>query len=317
MRKNHYTKAVGELKVPERAIENALQAAATAQRNKEKAMKNNKWKWTGIAAAALAIVITAGSVIGANLMQRPNGNSFILKVGAAEISNGNTATVGADDDHTLVMAHNESGTVDYWLDLPLSCEGKNVKSVTYSVDKDAIAVICRKDNNPVVSGDVVSDKITSLYDVRYTAEDEEALHRAIEEKNDFELENPRALEIMKQYDKKTYSSVTLNADNQRPEGCVIGIIGSGDAALSPYVDNLLGAADDPQKLETQKELAQQLVGNTVHCTVTFTNGSTHTQDITIGATVSTFGKEHPEDFSALTPDEQKLKDYQGIFITFS
>ena len=60
------------------------------------------------------------------------------------------------------------------IDLPLSVTGEHIKSVTYSVDKDAIAVHCRKDNNPVIDGDVVSESIDTLLDVKYIENDQKA-----------------------------------------------------------------------------------------------------------------------------------------------
>ena len=108
------------------------------------------------------------------------------------------------------------------IDLPLSVTGEHIKSVTYSVDKDAIAVHCRKDNNPVIDGDVVSESIDTLFDVE---NDQKALDAAMKNDRQSGFEKHAAEEILNRYEGKKYSSITLAYNNQNPDGCAIGIVG--------------------------------------------------------------------------------------------
>ena len=126
------------------------------------------------------------------------------------------------------------------IDLPLSVTGEHIKSVTYSVDKDAIAVHCRKDNNPVIDGDVVSESIDTLLDVKYIENDQKALDAAMKNDRQSGFEKHAAEEILNRYEGKKYSSITLAYNNQNPDGCAIGIVGkswNGTKAIYPYRHN--------------------------------------------------------------------------------
>ena len=164
------------------------------------------------------------------------------------------------------------------IDLPLSVTGEHIKSVTYSVDKDAIAVHCRKDNNPVIDGDVVSESIDTLFDVE---NDQKALDAAMKNDRQSGFEKHAAEEILNRYEGKKYSSITLAYNNQNPDGCAIGIVGKSTN------------------------------------TVTFDDGTAQKQSIHIGTTVTNFGTAHSESFNQLTEEEKALKDYTDVFVTYS
>ena len=197
--------------------------------------------------------------------------------------------------------------LEYYIDLPLSVKGENIKSVTYSVDKDAIAVHCRKDNNPVIDGDVVSESIDTLFDVKHIEDDQKALETATENDRQSGFEKHSAEEILNRYEGKKYSSITLAYNNQNPDGCAIGIVGKRTNEPVP----------DDESLEAKANRLDTIIGNTLYCTVTFDDGTVQKQSIHIGTTVTNFGTAHAESFNQLTEEEKALKDYTDVFVTYS
>ena len=183
------------------------------------------------------------------------------------------------------------------IDLPLSVTGEHIKSVTYSVDKDAIAVHCRKDNNPVIDGDVVSESIDT----------QKALDAAMKNDRQSGFEKHAAEEILNRYEGKKYSSITLAYNNQNPDGCAIGIVGK--STNEPVSDD--------ESLEAKSKQLDSMIGNTLYCIVTFDDGTVQKQSIHIGTTVTNFGTAHAESFNQLTEEEKALKDYTDVFVTYS
>ena len=299
---NRYTQAVSKIKAPEGAVEKMLKTAESFEK-KEKVIHMKKWI-KGAVAASLAVAVTAGAVIGFNLFGG-KANSFVMTVNAAEITKDNPVSVGLGEGG-MSIAQKDDG-MEYYIDLPLYVKGEHIKSVTYSVDKDAIAVHCRKDNNPVIDGDVVSESIDTLFDVKYIEDDQKALDEAIENDYPDKLENPEAEEIMSRYEGKKYSSITLAYDNQNPDGCAIGIVGKSTNEPVP----------DDENLEAKAKQLDSIIGNTLYCTVTFDDGTAQKQSIHIGTTVTNFGTAHSESFNQLTEEEKALKDYTDVFVTYS
>ena len=299
---NRYTQAISKIKAPEGAVEKMLKTAESFEK-KEKVIHMKKWI-KGAVAASVAVAVTAGAVIGFNLFGG-KANSFVMTVNAAEITKNNPVSVGLGEGG-MSIAPKDDG-MEYYIDLPLSVKGEHIKSVTYSVDKDAIAVHCRKDNNPVIDGDVVSESIDTLFDVKYIEDDQKALDEAIENDYPDKLENPEAEEIMSRYEGKKYTSITLAYNNQNPDGCAIGIVGK--STNEPVSDD--------ESLEAKSKQLDSMIGNTLYCTVTFDDGTVQKQSIHIGTTVTNFGTAHAESFNQLTEEEKALKDYTDVFVTYS
>ena len=299
---NRYTQAVSKIKAPEGAVEKMLKTAESFEK-KEKVIHMKKWIKSAVA-ASVAVAVTAGAIIGFNLLGS-KANSFVMTVNAAEITKDNPISVGIGEGGMSIATKDDG--MEYYIDLPLSVKGENIKSVTYSVDKDAIAVHCRKDNNPVIDGDVVSESIDTLFDVKYIEDDQKALDEAIENYYPDRLENPDAEEIMSRYEGKKYSSITLAYNNQNPDGCAIGIVGKRTNEFVP----------DDESLEAKAKQLDSIIGNTLYCTVTFDDGTAQKQSIHIGTTVTNFGTAHSESFNQLTEEEKALKDYTDVFVTYS
>ena len=300
---NRYTQAVSKIKAPEGAVEKMLNTVESFEK-KEKVIHMKKWI-KGAVAASLAVAVTAGAVIGFNLFGG-KANSFVMTVNAAEITKDNPVSVGLGEGGMGTAPKGDG--MEYYIDLPLSVKGEHIKSVTYSVDKDAIAVHCRKDNNPVIDGDVVSDSIDTLFDQTHIADDMKALEAAMKNEGQSVVEiNSSEKELMNSYVGKKYSCVTLAYNSQNPDGCAIGIVGKSDNE----------SVSDNESLEAQAEQLDSIIGNTLYCTVTFDDGTVQKQSIHIGTTVTNFGTAHSESFNQLTEEEKALKDYTDVFVTYS
>ena len=300
---NRYTQAVSRIKAPEGAVEKMLKTAESFEK-KEKVIHMKKWI-KGAVAASLAVAVTAGAVIGFNLLGS-KANSFVMTVNAAEITKDNPISVGIGEGGMSIATKDDG--MEYYIDLPLSVKGENIKSVTYSVDKDAIAVHCRKDNNPVIDGDVVSESIDTLFDQTHIADDMKALEAAMKNEGQSVVEtNSLEEKLLNSYVGKKYSSITLAYDNQNPDGCAIGIVGK--STVEPVSDD--------ESLEAKSKQLDSMIGNTLYCTVTFDDGTAQKQSIHIGTTVTNFGTAHSESFNQLTEEEKALKDYTDVFVTYS
>ncbi|MEE0963040.1 MAG: hypothetical protein U0L73_02335 [Ruminococcus bromii] len=295
---NRYTQAVSRIKAPEGAVEKMLKTAESFEK-KEKVIHMKKWI-KGAVAASLAVAVTAGAIIGFNLLGS-KANSF----NAAEITKDNPISVGLGEGG-MSFAQKDDG-MEYYIDLPLSVTGEHIKSVTYSVDKDAIAVHCRKDNNPVIDGDVASERIDTLFDVKCIENDQKALDAAMENDHQSDFEKHAAEEILNRYEGKKYTSITIAYNNQNPDGCAIGIVGKRTNEPVP----------DDESLEAKANRLDTIIGNTLYCTVVFNDGTEQKQSIQIGATVTNFGTAHAESFNQLTEEEKALKDYTDVFVTYS
>ena len=299
---NRYTQAVSRIKAPEEAVEKMLKTAESSEK-KEKVIYMKKWI-KGAVAASLAVAVTAGAIIGFNLLGS-KANSFVMTVNAAEITKDNPISVGLGEGG-MSFAQKDDG-MEYYIDLPLSVTGEHIKSVTYSVDKDAIAVHCRKDNNPVIDGDVASERIDTLFDVKCIENDQKALDAAMENDHQSDFEKHAAEEILNRYEGKKYTSITIAYNNQNPDGCAIGIVGK--STNEPVSDD--------ESLEAKANRLDTIIGNTLYCTVVFNDGTEQKQSIQIGATVTNFGTAHAESFNQLTEEEKALKDYTDVFVTYS
>ena len=300
---NRYTQAVSKIKAPEGAVEKMLKTAESFEK-KEKVIHMKKWIKSAVA-ASVAVAVTAGAIIGFNLLGS-KANSFVMTVNAAEITKDNPISVGIGEGGMSIATKDDG--MEYYIDLPLSVKGENIKSVTYSVDKDAIAVHCRKDNNPVIDGDVVSESIDTLFDQTHIADDMKVLETAMENEGQSVVEtNSLEEKLLNSYVGKKYSSITLAYDNQNPDGCAIGIVGK--STVEPVSDD--------ESLEAKSKQLDSMIGNTLYCTVTFDDGTVQKQSIHIGTTVTNFGTAHAESFNQLTEEEKALKDYTDVFVTYS
>lgn len=68
---------------------------------------------------------------------------FIVKAYAQELTSDNEVpiTVGAESISSGICGSEKDGHVSYCINLPLTCEGENIKSITYSINKGCFQII--------------------------------------------------------------------------------------------------------------------------------------------------------------------------------
>ena len=325
MRINRYTKAVDEIKAPERAVEKMMKTMKDFE-EKEKVISMKKWI-KGAVAASLVVAVTAGSVIGFNLFGNKAENAFVMKVGAAELSAEKSVSIGIDEDKGLNLSEGSDSIAAFSVGMPIVCEGKDIKSVTYSVDSGSLIVTSRRDNNPVISGTKSEDNRSYPYSLSMTEEDRKELNAIIDsEAPDGATEEQNAAEnaVYARYTQSAYSSVTFAYDNQKPEGSSFYYAGFAEDLsgkdyeyLKEHKDELYNVCGDEALFDEQKSCIEKLIGRTVHCTVAFDDGTEQKRDIVLGARVSTYSREYPEEYASLPDDIKADKDYKGVFVTYT
>ena len=91
------------------------------------------------------------------------------------------------------------------------------------------------------------------------------------------------------------------------------IFGTGDSTITANKEALFSY----EHLEKKCEQLNNLIGNTIHCTAEYNDGTTVEQDIKIGATISTFSEAFPDEYNAMPEDDRPEKDYCDVFVTFT
>lgn len=125
----------------------------------------NKLMKRGIAVAACAIFCLCGYYATTHLnADNQNGvldttltkvsDAFTIKVQAAELTGENRLPISVAEDtsasYVLGSLEGEEGTISYCINLPLSCEGENIKNVTYSINKGCFQIVEPADTSYVV-----------------------------------------------------------------------------------------------------------------------------------------------------------------------
>ena len=317
MRNNRYTETVDKIKAPEGAVENALKAArnyeagsvrsAAVKAAPAKRTLSRRPAFRYAVAAVLALVVALGAILGPSLFGGKGSNAFTMTVHAAELTKGQPVYIETGRGSMNVIGRGDSGKgsvagpggTEYYVALPFTVSGENVARVTYTADKDAIAVIFAGGSDPVTAGNKVGEGLDSIFDQYYLNQAEKAGKAA-----------DAALS-------RKYSSVTLTAAGQAADGFAMGLVGESDKDSSEFY-----AKDDKTNpsgnvLEERAARLNELVGTVIHCSVSFSDGSTQQLDIQVGFAVMQASAADPAAFAKLSAEEKAEKDYTGIFVTYT
>lgn len=292
MSKNIYSffnKTSGELPQAEPLNETEVNRYMKEFRNRtntEPSSRRLPFMYKSVIAASLALVMAIGGTIGYNhfssaVEHTQPASPFVMTVNAEEITP-NETLFSNPLNYGLMISDNDNGDVVYRLDLKLECKGDNIKSITYTIDKDTIGIVYDGDLNPAIGG------------------------TPAESANDDGTFSEDAV-------KKAYTSVTFDYVNQNPEGFSFEIFGIGDSTITANKEALFSY----EHLEEKCEQLNNLIGNTIHCTAEYNDGTTVEQDIKIGATISTFSETFPDEYNALPKANRPEKDYRDVFVTFT
>ena len=284
--------------------------------------------YKGLIAASLAVAILAGGIFGFNLMNVNSKNSFVLSVGAAEITKDNSISVENNGDFGWSYGDSDDG-VSYSISLPFECRGDGIETLTYTLDRGVFSVTGRKDNFPVIDGETVqiSEHVSAGNFIAYTDEDRAELDVIWDKENGDHMsdeDREKEQEILSRYKGNAYSSFTVSYNNQHPDGSAFGFCGTSDdlneddkAYLKKHHDDLFIIIDSDEQLSMKRAALEKLIGNTIHVTAKFENGSTKTQDIKVSTTIGWASEIFPEEYQNAQDDIKDMKDYKDVFITYS
>lgn len=215
-------------------------------------------KWFSRIAVAAAACFTLIAVSGA--VKTPVCNQLNLTVMGDELKAGVPVYVtntGYGDFHSYGITGGDNGTVSYVVDTGFFVEGENVKSVTYSINEGAFQVVQPEGESIIVSG------------TEHTGENNYPALGSISD------ENGNIISV-----DRYYTSFTVAGNVQKREDTSINICGMKD------YDYLFGGT-----AEEKAAYYQGLVGDVVvTCTVEYTDGSTQTAEIGLGARTATYGE---------------------------
>lgn len=219
-----------------------------------------------------------------------NTNPFVLKVQAAgldgnesrELESGIPIAIDVRANGWVLSGNQDDGTGDYCINLPFHCEGENIESITYSINKGSFQIVEKEDASIIVEGNELPKMINAGQ-----------IGGVYEEENNGEPSFPISV--------KYYSDFTIDYDCQSSDTTWINMCNSVKIS---NCDLLWG--DNPT-IEDLKQGYQELIdGVVITCTVHFTDGTSQSTDLEVGTVIAT-AKEAGFDDAG---------DAENVFFTF-
>ena len=181
-------------------------------------------------------------------------NSFTLVVNAEENGEGKRVdeegTSPTGKDAGWVMGTREDGHVYYCISLPISCQGNNVKTITYSINKGAFQILDDPANSLVIDGEEIENLNAGMSKPQDATED---------------------------YQVRSFTRFTVAYDNQTPKGSDIMLV--DDSVSGEYANRLFDANGEPD-LESQRQALEEILSQVViDCSVEYTDGSSASMSV--------------------------------------
>ena len=197
---------------------------------------------------------------------------FMLTAKAAEtgkrieMTKGKPVAVTTEDADSWVLGGNEDGTWSYCFNLPFQCEGENIDSVSYSINRGAFPVVEPEGTSIIARG----------------KEAEEPVNSGLIGGSDYE-----AIPTTITY----YTEYTLDYDRQESDATWINMVRDDIKCSDPDLPQRENKSD-----EDVKKVFDELFGDAmITCTVHFTDGTSETIEIEPGVIVTTATK-HGEEY---------------------
>lgn len=266
-------------------VKNMEQNISNNQDSQKKAKRGKTaWRTCAAVAACAALVVAAGSwYAGQPVDQKEiatqSGDEYIetipklfmLTAKAAEtgkrieMTKGKPVAVTTEDADSWVLGGNEDGTWSYCFNLPFQCEGENIDSVSYSINRGAFQVVELEGTSIIASG----------------KEAEEPVNSGLIGGSDYE-----AIPTTITY----YTEYTLDYDRQESDATWINMVRDDIKFSDPDLPQRENKSD-----EDVKKVFDELFGDVIiTCTVHFTDGTSETIEIEPGVIVTTATKNGEE-----------------------
>ena len=266
-------------------VENMEQNISNNQDFQKKAKRGKTVRRTCAAVAACAALVVAagswyaGQPVDQKEIATQSGDEYIetipklfmLTAKAAEtgkrieMTKGKPVAVTTEDADSWVLGGNEDGTWSYCFNLPFQCEGENIDSVSYSINRGAFQVVELEGTSIIASG----------------KEAEEPVNSGLIGGSDYE-----AIPTTITY----YTEYTLDYDRQESDATWINMVRDDIKFSDPDLPQRENKSD-----EDVKKVFDELFGDAmITCTVHFTDGTSETIEIEPGVIVTTATKNGEE-----------------------
>ncbi len=179
----------------------------------------------------------------------------------------------------------EGGGVDYCINVPFTCRGNNIKSVTYSINNGAFQIVQPAGGSIIVDGQLYDGELNTGMIGGY---DDESIDGAPVPVYETVFYRSFTLDYQKQSDEKTW----INICNECPDN------GELESLIFGYTT-----------LENNNLGIQKMLNHTViTCTVNYTNGTSKSVDVLVNSCIMTCAEAGAE----IKDDPNR----EEIFITF-
>ena len=207
---------------------------------------------------------------------------FMLTAKAAEtgkrieMTKGKPVAITTEDADSWVLGGNEDGTWSYCFNLPFQCEGENIDSVSYSINRGAFQVVELEGTSIIASG----------------KEAEEPVNSGLIGGSDYE-----AIPTTINY----YTEYTLDYDRQESDATWINMVRDDITFSDPDLPQSENKSD-----EDVKKVFDELFGDVmITCTLHFTDGTSETIEVEPGVIVTTVMKNRDEYRDVILTFERK------------
>ena len=200
---------------------------------------------------------------------------FMLTAKAAEtgkrieMTKGKPVAIATEAASSWVLGGNEDGTWTYCINLPFLCEGENIDSVSYSINRGAFQVVELEGTSIIASGKEAAEPV-----------DGGQIGGGYDEAKD------EAIPATVNY----YTEYTLDYDRQESDATWINMVRDDIKFSDPDLPQRENKSD-----EDVKKVFDELFGDAmITCTVHFTDGTSETIEIEPGVIVTTATKNGEE-----------------------
>lgn len=281
-------------------VVNMEQNISNNQDSQKKAKKGKMIRRTcAVVAACAALIVAAGSWYAGQPGDQPEfatqdggmyedtiRKPFMLTAKAAEtgerieMTTGKPVAIATEDTGSWVLGGNEDGIWAYCINLPFQCEGENIDSITYSINRGAFQVVESEGTSIIVSGKEAAEPVDGgQIGGGYDEAKDEAIPTTI----------------------NYYTEYTLDYDRQESDATWINMV-RDDIMFSDL--DLLQREDKSD--EDVKKIFDELFGNVlITCTIHFTDGTSESIEIEPGVIVTTAIKNGEEYRDVILTFERK------------
>lgn len=272
-------------------VKNMEQNISNNQDSQKKAKRGKTaWRTCAAVAACAALVVAAGSWYAGQPVESSEfavqdgekhsetiPKPFMLTAKAAEtgerieMTKGKPVAITTEDADSWVLggSGNEDGTWSYCFNLPFQCEGENIDSVSYSINRGAFQVVELEGTSIIASGKEAAEPV-----------DGGQIGGGYDEAKD------EAIPATVNY----YTEYTLDYDRQESDATWINMVRDDIKFSDP---DLLQREDKTD--EDVKKIFDEVFGDAmITCTVHFTDGTSETIEIEPGVIVTTATKNGEE-----------------------